>query len=213
MRRTELLRYCRDLGWSDPPDLPDLGDVGTTTPPATLEELSRLVAGCSLCDLAAKRRKIVFGEGGAQARLMFIGEGPGAEEDKTGRPFVGQGGRILDGMIFALGLDRSQVYIANVVKCRPPRNRDPEVEEMAACAPFLERQIELIKPEVIVALGRVAARRLTGTEKPMGALRGRWTTYRGLPLMPTYHPAYLLRNQDGKKLVWQDLKKVVEKLS
>ena len=215
MRRTDLLRYCSDLGWSDPPELPltERATAPAAETPATLSDLAQAVDGCRLCDLAEKRRTIVFGEGSPTARLMFIGEAPGAEEDRTGRPFVGQAGRILDGMILALGLDRRQVYIANVVKCRPPRNRDPEMVEMAACAPYLERQIDLVEPEIIVALGRVAARRLTGTDKPMGALRGRWHTYRGLPLMPTFHPAYLLRNQDGKKLVWQDLRKVIERLA
>ena len=144
---------------------------------------------------------------------MFIGEGPGADEDRTGRPFVGQAGKLLDEMIFALGFDRRQVYIGNVVKCRPPGNRDPREDEMAACSEFLDRQIELIGPRVIVALGRVAARRLTGTDKPMGALRGRWTSYLGIPLMPMFHPAYLLRNELAKRAAWDDLKSVRQRLS
>ncbi len=144
---------------------------------------------------------------------MFVGEGPGGEEDRTGRPFVGQAGKLLDGMIFALGFEREQVYIGNVVKCRPPGNRDPQEDEMAACSSFLERQIELIRPRVIVALGRVASRHLTGATKPMGALRGRWAAYRGTPLLPTYHPAYLLRNPSAKREVWQDLKIVRARLN
>jgi DNA polymerase len=144
---------------------------------------------------------------------MFVGEGPGAEEDRTGRPFVGQAGQLLDRMILAMGFDRGQVYIANVVKCRPPGNRDPKDEEIAACSGFLDRQIELVAPEVIVALGRFAACRLTGTDKAMGALRGRWSRYRGVPLLPTYHPAYLLRNPADKRKVWDDLKLVLAKLA
>ncbi len=215
MRRTELLRYCRDLGWNDPPELPGLPvtDCGETGLPTNLKELASAVSGCDRCELAKRRKKAVFGEGSIGARVMFIGEGPGAEEDRTGRPFVGQAGKLLDGMIFALGFERSQIYIANVVKCRPPRNRDPQPEEMAACARFLDRQIELVQPEVIVALGRIAARRLTGADKPLGALRGRWTAYKGVPLLATYHPAYLLRKPSDKPKVWQDLKKVIVKLS
>jgi len=214
MRRTELLRYARELGWSDPPSLPVITGVrlDEQATPATLEQLSEVANSCDRCDLAKRRKKVVFGEGSPGARVMFIGEGPGAEEDRTGRPFVGQAGRLLDGMIFALGFDRSQVYIANVVKCRPPGNRDPQPEEMAACARFLDRQIELVQPVVIVALGRIAARRLTGADKPLAALRGRWTAYKGIPLIATYHPAYLLRNSSDKPKVWQDLKKVAEKL-
>lgn len=215
MRRTELLRYQRDLGWSDPPDLPDCTPApnGAANGVAgSLEELARQVDGCTACDLCKTRKKIVFGEGHPRARVLFIGEGPGAEEDKTGRPFVGQAGRLLDGMISALGLERRQVYIANVVKCRPPRNRDPVPEEMAACAAYLDQQIELIRPQVIVALGRVSSRRLTGADKTMGALRGRWSHYRGVPLLPTFHPAYLLRQPAEKRRVWADLKKVLEHL-
>jgi DNA polymerase len=143
---------------------------------------------------------------------MFIGEGPGAEEDRTGRPFVGQAGRLLDEMIFAMGFERREVYIANVVKCRPPGNRDPREDEVAACSAFLDRQIELIAPRVIVALGKPAARRLTGSNKPMGALRGRWASYRGTPLMPIFHPAYLLRTPKAKSETWKDLKQVMRTL-
>lgn len=143
---------------------------------------------------------------------MFIGEGPGAEEDRTGRPFVGQAGKLLDRMIFAMGFERQEVYIANVVKCRPPGNRDPKEDEVAACTAYLDRQIELIEPEVIVALGKPASWRLTGTNKPMGALRGRWGSFRGVPVMPVFHPAYLLRNPSAKREVWNDLKLVMRRL-
>jgi DNA polymerase len=167
---------------------------------------------CSACRLSERRQTVVFGEGDPQARVLFIGEGPGAEEDRTGRPFVGQAGQVLDGMIRSLGLERSQVYITNVVKCRPPGNRDPKEDEVAACASFLDRQIDLIRPEVIVALGKPASHRLTGTTKPMGALRGRWASYRGTPLMPVFHPAYMLRNPLVKREAWEDLKLIIKRL-
>jgi DNA polymerase len=163
--------------------------------------------------LSEKRKTVVFGEGNAKAGVMFIGEGPGAEEDRTGRPFVGQAGKLLDRMIFAMGFERAEVYIANVVKCRPPGNRDPNDDEVAACASYLDRQIDLIEPEVIVALGKPASRRLTGTNKPMGALRGRWSSYRGIPLMPVFHPAYLLRQPKLKREAWEDLKLIMRRLA
>jgi uracil-DNA glycosylase family 4 len=218
MRAKELNRYLADLGWRDPLELPGAPPTGAPATMATpdsqdLEGLARSLAGCDRCRLSEKRTKVVFGEGAADARVMFIGEGPGAEEDRTGRPFVGQAGRLLDRMILAMGFDRPETYIANVVKCRPPGNRDPKSEEIAACSAFLDRQIELIRPEVIVALGRFAANRLTGTEKPLGALRGRWSRYRGVPLIATYHPAYLLRTPGDKRKVWDDLKLVMAKLS
>ncbi len=215
MRRTDLLRYRRDLGWTDCPDLPDGLDIspGAGSVPDTLDGLAAFLKDCTRCPLAERRKNVVFGEGSPTARLLFVGEGPGAEEDRSGRPFVGQAGRLLDGMISALGFDRRQVYIANVVKCRPPRNRDPQSEEMAVCSSFLDRQIDLIRPEVIVALGRIAARHLTGSDRSMGSLRGRWGQFRGIALMPTYHPAYLLRSPLEKRKVWDDLKMVAEKLT
>jgi len=214
----DLVRYRIDLGWRDAPDLPEPAHTTATGAPDSvssvtdLEGLARFLDGCTRCRLSERRQSIVVGEGAGAADLMFIGEGPGAEEDRTGRPFVGQAGRLLDRMIFALGFERSEVYIGNVVKCRPPSNRDPADEEMAACSPFLDRQIELIRPRIIIALGRIAARQLTGTTKPMGALRGRWASYRGIPLMPVFHPAYLLRNQIAKRQAWEDLKLVRAKL-
>ncbi len=208
MRPRDLGRYFQDLGWSRSP-------VPPSSPPPSgdaLSELARSAEGCTLCRLHEKRRTVVFGEGDPRAPLMFIGEGPGAEEDKTGRPFVGQAGQLLDEMIFAMGFERSQVYIANVVKCRPPGNRDPREDEIVACSAYLDRQIELIAPQVIVTLGKPAAHRLTGSTKPMGALRGRWTSYRGTQLMPIFHPAYLLRTPKAKREVWDDLKQVMRKL-
>ncbi len=214
MRRADLLRYRRDLGWIDCPDLPDGLDIssGAESVPDTLDGLIAYLEDCTRCPLSERRKNVVFGEGSPNARLLFVGEGPGAEEDRSGRPFVGRAGRLLDGMITALGFDRRQVYIANVVKCRPPGNRDPQPEEMAVCSSFLDRQIDLIRPEVIVALGRIAARHLTGSDGTMGSLRGRWGQFRGIALMSTYHPAYLLRSPLEKRKVWEDLKMVAEKL-
>ncbi len=217
--RRDLVRWLDDLGWHDPPSAPApaaQAPAGRRSGPAscqTLEELEAFLEGCTRCDLAEKRHHIVFGEGDPHAELMFVGEAPGADEDRIGRPFVGQAGKLLDAMIAAMGLRREDVYIANVVKCRPPGNRDPKEPEKAACAPFLDRQIELIRPRVLVALGKPAANRLTGTTKPIGALRGRWLTYRDIPLLATYHPAYLLRNARGKRAVWEDLKKVMARLA
>ena len=216
MRPRDLARYWRDIGWTDPPRLAELAQPSSEPQSGprwgTLDALARDAETCVRCRLGSQRRNVVVGEGDVASPVMFIGEGPGSEEDRTGRPFVGQAGMLLDAMIFALGFERHQVYIGNVVKCRPPGNRDPQDDEMEACAPYLERQIELVQPRVIVALGRVAARRLTGSSKPMSALRGRWTSYRGVPLLPTFHPAYLLRSPAAKREVWSDLKAVKARL-
>jgi DNA polymerase len=231
MKPRDLTRYLGDLGWRDPINVPgevpgsaSRTDAVTAPHPDSapgpgpddtgdIEGLALSLADCTRCRLSEKRNKVVFGEGGARSRVMFVGEAPGAEEDRTGRPFVGQAGKLLDRMILAMGLDRDRVYIANVVKCRPPDNRDPKDAEIAACSPFLDRQIELIRPEVIIALGRFAANRLTGNEKSLGALRGRWSRYKGVPLVATYHPAYLLRTPLDKRKVWDDLKLVIAKLA
>jgi len=220
MRPKELSRYLADLGWRDPIALPVEPSARNAAPDSEpvaessdLEGLAESLRTCARCRLSEKRNTVVFGEGAADARIMFIGEGPGAEEDRTGRPFVGQAGQMLDRMIVATGFQRAQTYIANVVKCRPPGNRDPKDDEIAACSAFLDRQIELIRPDVILALGRFAANRLTGTDKPLGALRGRWSHYKGVPLLATYHPAYLLRTPKDKRKVWQDLKLVMAKLA
>ena len=204
-----------DLGWRRspvPPKSTTLPEVDSPSPGETLGSLAATAAECTLCRLSEKRQTVVFGEGDPKASVMFIGEGPGAEEDRTGRPFVGQAGRLLDRMIFAMGFERQEVYITNVVKCRPPSNRDPKEDEVAACAAYLDRQIDLIEPEIIVALGKPASWRLTGTNKPMGALRGRWSAYRGTPLMPVFHPAYLLRQPKLKRETWEDLKLVLRRL-
>ena len=164
------------------------------------------VAQCTACVLHVKRRNAVFGVGDENADWMFIGEGPGADEDALGDPFVGQAGKLLDNMLAAIELARGQnVYIANVVKCRPPGNRNPEPEEADRCEPFLQRQIELVKPKLIIALGRVAALNLLDREASIASLRGKVLDYKGTPLLITYHPAYLLRNLTDKAKAWEDL--------
>jgi DNA polymerase len=182
----------------------------TTLP---LPELRAFLADCRRCRLCEKRTQVVFGVGDPQARLMFVGEGPGRDEDLQGEPFVGKAGRLLTDMIEkGLRLRRSDVYIANVVKCRPPENRDPLPDEVAACEGFLRRQIRLVSPEVIVALGRFAAQTLLRCTTPVSKLRGRWHEYEGTPVLPTFHPAYLLRTPADKRLAWEDLKLVIERL-
>lgn len=176
-------------------------------------ELKGCVAACTACRLHATRKQTVFGVGDEIADWLFVGEGPGAEEDARGEPFVGQAGRLLDNMLAAISLKRGDnVYIANVVKCRPPGNRNPEPDEVEACEPFLERQIALIRPRLIVALGRVAAQNLLRTDAGIAGLRGRLHDYRGTPLVVTYHPAYLLRNPPDKAKAWEDLCFAVETL-
>lgn len=180
-------------------------------PPAGVEEmdweaLRDAVRECRRCALCEQRKQAVFGVGHASAPWLFVGEGPGADEDEKGEPFVGQAGKLLDSMLAALRLARGrEVYIANVVKCRPPGNRVPLPEEAAACAPFLDRQIALIRPKIIVALGKTAAIRLTGNEGSLAGLRGKLHDYRGIPLVISYHPAYLLRNLPDKAKAWEDL--------
>ena len=169
-------------------------------------EIGPLCMRCKLCSLG--RTKVVFGKGLAKARLMFVGEAPGQEEDERGEPFVGKSGQLLTKIIEAIGLSREQVYIANVIKCRPPGNRNPEPDEVASCEPFLFRQIDVIAPRVIVPLGKFAAQSLLKTMDPITKLRGRQFEYRGAVLIPTFHPAYLLRNPSAKREVWDDMKKV-----
>jgi uracil-DNA glycosylase family 4 len=181
------------------------------SPPAGVESmdwdaLREAVRDCRRCGLCEQRKQAVFGVGNPAGPWLFVGEGPGAEEDERGEPFVGQAGRLLDSMLAALKLERGrEVYIANVVKCRPPGNRVPTPEEAAACAAWLDRQVELVSPRVIVALGKTAATRLTGSEGSLAGLRGRLHAYRGIPLVVTYHPAYLLRNLPDKAKAWEDL--------
>ena len=180
---------------------------------AALKALSEEIRGCMRCRLADKRTHIVFGEGNPDARLMFIGEAPGREEDLQARPFVGDAGTLLTRLIEKMGFQRGDVYIANIVKCRPPMNRDPESEEIEACKGFVEGQIKIINPDVIMSLGRIATLTLIGDPKlKITAIRGKFFDYRGIPLMPTFHPAYLMRNPKDKWLTWNDAQKVLERL-
>lgn len=189
-----------------PPDAPAAAD------PTALgwEALAAAVHGCRRCELCESRTQAVFGVGDRRARLMIVGEAPGAEEDRQGEPFVGRAGRLLNAMLCAVGLDRERVFIANILKCRPPRNRDPQPAEVAQCMPYLRRQIELISPALILCVGRIAAQNLLATDTPIGRLRGslhRLET--GVPVIVTYHPAYLLRSPGEKRKAWEDLKLVI----
>jgi uracil-DNA glycosylase family 4 len=172
----------------------------------TLQDIRLDLGDCQRCRLAKGRAHIVFGSGSFKAKLVFVGEGPGFEEDQQGEPFVGPAGQLLSKIITAINLKRTQTYICNVVKCRPPHNRNPQPDEINTCLPFLERQIAAIRPDFICALGTVAAQTLLNTAAPISKLRGRFYNYRGIKLLPTYHPAYLLRNPDKKREVWEDMK-------
>ncbi len=175
----------------------------------TLERIREDLGDCTRCRLHKQRNKIVFGQGNARAELVFVGEGPGHDEDMQGLAFVGRAGKLLTQMIEAMGLTRDDVYICNVVKCRPPENRKPEDDEMATCSPFLFRQLDVIKPKAIVCLGATAAQALLKTKDSISRYRGVWFDYRGTKLLATYHPAYLLRNPNAKPDVWKDLQKVM----
>jgi len=179
---------------------------------AALQLIRDDIGDCTRCALHKGRNKLVFGDGSAQARLFFVGEGPGADEDAQGIPFVGRAGQLLNNMIAAMGLQREEVYIANVVKCRPPGNRTPEPDEANTCSPFLFRQIDVVRPEVLVALGATAATYLLGQRQPLAGLRGRVHSFRGAKLIVTYHPAYLLRDPRQKKEAWADLQIAMREL-
>ena len=196
-------------------------DTPSATPPGPeslasagdLAAVRAVLGDCQRCKLCSGRTNIVFGVGNPAADLLFVGEGPGRDEDLKAEPFVGRAGQLLTDIITkGMKLRRDDVYIANVVKCRPPNNRDPEPDEIAACRPFLQRQIEIIRPKVIVALGRFAAQTMLDSRTPVSRLRGHWHDYHGIQLMPTLHPAYLLRNPADKRLVWEDIKQVMEVL-
>lgn len=175
----------------------------------TLEEIRENMGDCHRCPLSETRTNIVFGEGDPNADIVFIGEGPGHDEDVQGRPFVGRAGKLLTKIINAMGLNREDVYITNIIKCRPPGNRNPMSEEIAACFPFLERQLEAIRPRYICALGTFAAQTLLETNTPISRLRGKFHEYKGIKLIPTFHPAYLLRNPNKKREVWEDIQKLM----
>ncbi len=206
------LRHLADIGWSgfdcSPETLAKLGKWGKGTQPSveSLLDIREDLGDCQRCRLARERNRIVFGDGDPRAKLVFVGEGPGFDEDQQGKPFVGAAGQLLTRIIEAIKLTRSQVYICNVIKCRPPGNRNPEPDEIETCLPFLERQIEAIRPDFICALGTFAAQTLLKTTTPISRLRGRFYEYRGIKVLPTYHPAYLLRNPEKKRDVWEDMK-------
>jgi DNA polymerase len=195
------------------PNAPALGAVVAPAERASaLQILRDEIGDCQRCALHVGRNQLVFGDGDPNARLMFVGEGPGADEDIQGLPFVGKAGQLLNNMIVAMGLQREQVYIANVVKCRPPQNRTPEPEEAHTCTPFLFRQIDIVRPQVLVALGATAATYLLGQRQPLAGLRGRVHTFRGTKLIVTYHPAFLLRDPRQKKEAWADLQIAMREL-
>jgi DNA polymerase len=185
---------------------------GVAEPGLALRLIREDLGECTRCRLHGGRKQIVFGVGNPRARLMFIGEAPGADEDEQGEPFVGRAGQLLNNMIKAMGLSRQDVYIANIIKCRPPGNRTPERDECETCSPFLLRQIDVIRPRVIVALGAVAAKTLLAIPAAMSELRGRWYEFRGVKLAVTYHPAFLLRDPRQKKEAWKDLQMVMQEL-
>jgi uracil-DNA glycosylase len=191
-----------------------LGRTGTDEPIGreTLAVVRDDLGDCTRCPLCRSRTHIVFGEGNPNAGLVFVGEGPGFEEDRSGRPFVGAAGQLLTKIIAAMNLTREAVYICNIVKCRPPDNRNPQPDEIRACLPFLKRQLAAIRPRVICALGGVAAATLLETDASISRLRGRFHDFMGIPLMPTFHPAYLLRNPDQKRKVWEDIQQIMKKL-
>ena len=221
-RRTELHpQYLEAMGiqrWVPRTNAEEAGDVEPEADPngpvETLgwEALQSRVATCTLCDLHKTRTQTVFGVGNRNADWLIVGEAPGAEEDRQGEPFVGRAGQLLNAMLEAIGLKREQVYIANILKCRPPNNRDPKPEEVVHCEQYLKRQVQLLQPKIILALGRIAAQNLLKTETRVGALRGRRHTYAdtGVPLVVTYHPAYLLRSPAEKRKAWQDLQLAVK---
>lgn len=191
---------------------PDVAVCSPMMASNNLDEFQSTVMGCTKCRLSQQRTNIVFGEGSAEAKLMFIGEGPGFEEDQQGRPFVGKAGQLLTKMIQAMGLKREAIYIANIVKCRPPENRNPFNDEIQSCIPYVKRQIELIKPEVIICLGSVATKALLNSTQSISRMRGVFVKYNNIPVMPTFHPAYLLRNEKMKKPAWEDLQQVMTHL-
>jgi DNA polymerase len=237
---SDLLAYLGEIGYGDvylrppapaaavapaepeSPAAPLSAPPGSAPPPAgtgdaadriaPLAALGASVEGCTRCRLADGRHKVVFGSGNPNADLMFIGEAPGADEDRQGLPFVGAAGELLTRIIQAMEMKRDEVYIANVIKCRPPGNRDPQPDEVAACRGYLERQIALVRPRLIVILGRIAAQTLLGTDSPIGQMRGRWYSVQGIPAMVTYHPAALLRNAALKRPTWEDIQQVRDRL-
>ena len=212
----DQLEFFRDLGVRDLyVDRASAPGAASLVPGsmADLPALAKFLEGCPRCKLSKSRTNIVFGQGNPGAELMFVGEAPGRDEDEQGLAFVGRAGQLLTKIIEAMGRKREDVYIANILKCRPPNNRNPEADEVASCRPFLEEQIRLISPKVIVTLGTFAAQALLETDEPIGRMRGRWRSAHGARVMPTFHPAFLLRTPERKKDVWEDMKLVRDYLS
>ena len=211
------LEFFRDIGVQDLflDKAASAGDVPSLSPGSIpdLPALAKFLEGCPRCKLSKTRTNIVFGQGSPKAELMFVGEAPGRDEDEQGLAFVGRAGQLLTKIIEAMGKKREDVFIANVLKCRPPNNRNPEQDEVASCRPFLEEQIRLISPKVIVTLGTFAAQALLETDEPIGRMRGRWRSAQGTRVMPTFHPAFLLRSPERKKDVWEDMKLVRDYLA
>jgi len=205
------LRFLRDLGFTHL-DLRAGAPVPLSSESTDYDALAAQIRACTLCRLSSTRTQAVVGVGNLDADLMFIGEAPGRDEDLAGEPFVGRAGQLLTDIIKAMTLRREDVYIANVIKCRPPENRNPEADEMDSCRPYIKRQIELIKPEVIVTLGRFALQSTMQKPLAISTVRGEWLRYGDIKVMPTYHPAYLLRTPSAKKDVWNDMKKVMAEL-
>jgi len=223
--RQQIL-YSRDIGLDTPvlsettlaylagePQFePPPSSATSALPYRSLEELEQFIGDCDRCKLSTGRKHIVFGEGNPHARLVFVGEAPGMDEDLSGKPFVGQAGKLLTDIITAMGLTRDEVYICNIVKCHPPRNRDPEADEVETCLPFLKAQISLIQPEVICTLGRISVQSLVHKDLKITRDRGKWRSFMDIPLMPTYHPAYLLRYPQAKRQVWEDVQEIMHQL-
>jgi uracil-DNA glycosylase family 4 len=215
-----LLDYRKDIGYGDvyvrrvPAAAMPEGDErdARSARLVRLAEIAAEASVCTRCRLAEGRKKVVFGSGDPSAGLMLVGEGPGAEEDRQGLPFVGASGELLTRILQAMELTRDQVYIANIVKCRPPENRDPLPDEIAACAGYLAAQIEIVAPKILVALGRVAAQTLLACTTPLGRLRGRWHEVQGIPTLVTYHPSALLRDPELKRPTWEDMQQVRDRL-
>jgi DNA polymerase len=206
------LEYLKGMGIDTLPASGMKADESSQSTLMTLAEVRKELGDCKRCKLHRGRKTIVFGEGNEKATLMFIGEGPGYDEDVQGRPFVGKAGQLLTKIIQSINLSREEVYIANIIKCRPPQNRNPESDEIESCNPFLMKQISVIQPKIICALGTFSAQTLLKTDAKITALRGKLFDLEGIKVIPTYHPAFLLRNPERKREVWEDMKKIVELL-
>jgi uracil-DNA glycosylase len=209
---TDQGKFAAGLNWKKKERVSDIKVVRDIDKESELDELRKKMADCHLCPLGKMRKNLVFGDGNPHAKVVFVGEAPGADEDEQGLPFVGRAGQLLTKIIEAMGLSRKEVYICNILKCRPPQNRNPLPEEIAACEPFLKQQLKIISPTIICALGTFSAKTLLKTDVPISVLRGRFHSYEGIKLMPTYHPAYLLRNPAAKKSVWEDVQLIMKEL-